>query len=84
MPVLARSFRADPYWAVLRPPIFALAALSAITLMLFASRALEPWNPVVQRIAVTLPLAAEVLAAARMLTLSKTTGAEGAQPHAVP
>jgi hypothetical membrane protein len=72
--MLARSFRADPRLAALRPPLFALAALSAITLMLFASRALEPWNPVVQRIAVTLPLAAEVLAAARMLALARATG----------
>ncbi len=69
--VLARRFRADPGWAVLEPPILALAALSAIALLLFASRVAEPWNPVVQRIAVTLPLAAEILAAARMLALSK-------------
>ena len=77
--VLAWRFRADPFWAVLQPPIGALTALSAITLMLFASRAIEPWNPVVQRIAVTLPLTAEVLAAARMLTLCKITDPAGAR-----
>jgi Protein of unknown function (DUF998) len=72
--VLARRFRADPYWAVLRPPLLVLGGLSAITLLVFASRAVEPWNPVVQRIAVTLPLAAQALAAAWML-------AAMGQPH---
>jgi hypothetical protein len=69
--VLAWRLRADPFWAALRPPILALAALSAVTLALFASRALEPWNPVVQRITVTLPLAAEVALGARMLALAR-------------
>ena len=40
-----------------------------MTLAVFASRAAEPWNPVIQRVAVSLPLAAEVLLAARLLTL---------------
>ena len=80
--MLARSFRADPFWAVLQPPILALSALSAITLVLFASRALEPWNPIVQRIAVTLPLAVEVLAATRMLTLLRTTAGRRRWPLA--
>lgn len=35
--------------------------------MVFASRAVEPWNGIVQRVAVTLALGAEVLIAARML-----------------
>jgi hypothetical protein len=37
--------------------------------VVFASQVAEPWNGVVQRIAVTLALSAEVLIAARMLTL---------------
>jgi len=66
--VLARSFRGDPDWAGLRRPLQVLALLSAAALALFASGAVAPWNAVVQRAAVTLPLTAEVLIAARMLT----------------
>ncbi len=67
--VFARRFRGDPDWDSLRRPLQALALVSAVALALFASRAAGPWNPVVQRAAVTLALAAEVLLAARMLTL---------------
>jgi hypothetical membrane protein len=67
--VLARRFRADPRWAVIARPVQVLALLSAAALIVFASRAAQPWNGVVQRIAVTLALAAEVLMATRMLTL---------------
>jgi hypothetical protein len=64
--VLARRFRDDPDWAVLSRPVQLLALGSAVTLAVFASRVLEPWNGVVQRVAVTLALAAEVLIAARL------------------
>ena len=67
--VLARRFRADPQWAVIARPVQVLALASAAAMAVFASRAAEPWNGVVQRAAVTLALAAEALAAARMLTL---------------
>ena len=40
---------------------------SAVALAVFASRVAEPWNGVVQRAAVTLALAAEVVIAVRML-----------------
>ena len=69
--VLARSFRGDPDWAGLSRPLQVLALVSAAALALFASRALEPWNGTVQRVAVTLPLAAEVLIAVRMLTVGR-------------
>ena len=65
--VLARAFARDPGWAGLARPLRVLALLSAAALALFASRAVQPWNGAVQRAAVTLPLAAEVLIAARML-----------------
>jgi hypothetical protein len=67
--VLARRFRDDPQWAIVSRPVQVLALGSAIALAVFASRVAEPWNGVVQRIAVTLALSAEVLIAARMLTL---------------
>jgi hypothetical protein len=66
---LARRFRADPRWAVIARPLQVLALISAAALVVFASRVAEPWNGAVQRIAVTFALAAEVVAAGRMLTL---------------
>jgi len=66
--VLARRFRSDPDWAVVSRPVQVMALGSAIALVVFASRVVEPWNGVVQRVAVTLALGAEVLTAARMLT----------------
>ena len=66
--VLARRFRSDPDWAVVSRPVQVLALSSAVALVVFASRAVEPWNGVVQRVAVTLALGTEVLTAARLLT----------------
>jgi len=65
--VLARRFRDDPDWAAVRRPVQVLALGSALALVVFASRAVEPWNGAVQRVAVTLALGTEVLIAARML-----------------
>lgn len=67
--VLARAFLSDPRWATISRPLQVLTLISAGALVLFASRAVEPWNGFVQRVAVTLPLAAEVLVAARMVRL---------------
>jgi hypothetical membrane protein len=67
--VLARQFRADPRWAVIADPVQVLAVASVVAMAVFTSQAVEHWNGVVQRTAVTLVLAAEALAAARMLTL---------------
>jgi Protein of unknown function (DUF998) len=66
--VLARRFRDDPDWAAVSRPVQVLALGSAVALVVFASRAVEPWNGAVQRVAVTLALGTEVLIAARMLT----------------
>src|SRR5215470_16095088 len=66
---LARQFRADPQWAMIARPVQVLALVSAATMAVFASRAAEPWNGAVQRTAVTLALATQALAAARMLAL---------------
>jgi hypothetical protein len=66
--VLARGFRSDPDWAAASRPVQVLALGSAVALVVFASRMVEPWNGAVQRVAVTLALGTEVLIAARMLT----------------
>jgi hypothetical protein len=75
--VLGRRFRDDPDWAVLSRPVQVLALVSAVALAVFASRVAEPYNGVVQRIAVTLPLTAEILVAGRMLTLPLTDSPAG-------
>jgi len=67
--VLARRLRSEPGWAAVTRVLPVLAILSAAALVLFASRAAKPRNGTVQRVAVTLALAAEVLMAARILTL---------------
>jgi hypothetical protein len=72
--VLARGFRVDPRWAVIARPVQVLALASAATLAVFASGAAQPWDGTVQRIAVTLALAAEALIASRMLTLPDYQG----------
>lgn len=68
--VLARRFREDPRWAAIARPVQVLALASAAVLAVFASQAASPWDPALQRIAVTLALAAEVLMAVWMLTRS--------------
>jgi Protein of unknown function (DUF998) len=77
--VLARRFRADPDWAPLSRPILELGLISLGALALFATHLAQPWNPVVQRAAVTLPLSAEVLVAARMLAVRSRAALAGPQ-----
>jgi hypothetical protein len=67
--VLGWRLRDDPQWAVLSRPVQVLALASAMALAVFASGVAGPYNGVVQRIAVTLALTAEILLAGRMLTL---------------
>jgi hypothetical protein len=75
--VLARRWRGDPDWAVLSRPVRVLGVVSAAALAVFASPIIVPYNGVVQRIAVTLPLTAEILIARRMLTLPISGPAAG-------
>jgi hypothetical protein len=58
-------------------PVQVLALVSAAALAVFASRIAGLYNGVVQRIAVTLALGAEILIAGRMLTLPVTGSAAG-------
>jgi hypothetical protein len=77
---LAHTFRADPRWAVIARPIQVLALASAAAMVVFATGAVQPG--LVQRIAVTLALAAEVIVAARMLTLPEVRTASPAMDQA--
>jgi hypothetical protein len=72
--VLGWRFRDDPDWAFLSRPVQVLSLTSAVALAVFASRIAGPWNGVVQRVAVTLPLIAEILIAGRMLSLPPARG----------
>ena len=64
---LAWRLRGEPGWAAMSRVLPVLAILSAAGLVLFASRAAEPWDATVQRVAVTSALVAETLIAARIL-----------------
>jgi hypothetical protein len=66
---LARRFRGDPDWSPLRWPLVTMALASTAAMVLFSARAIEP--AIIQKIAVTLPLAAESLTAWRLLGLSR-------------
>jgi Protein of unknown function (DUF998) len=67
--VLGWRFRHDRDWAGISRPVQVLALASGLALALFATRAAGPWNPAVQRVAVTLALTAEIVMAARMMSL---------------
>jgi hypothetical protein len=69
--LLGRRWRNDPDWAVLSRPVQGLALVSVAALAVFGSGIAGPYNGVVQRIAVTLGLTAEVLMAGRILTADR-------------
>jgi hypothetical protein len=58
-------------------PVQGLALVSAAALAVFASRIAGPYNGVLQRIAVSLALTAEILITVRILTLPATGSAAG-------
>jgi hypothetical protein len=76
--LLARRFRDDPEWHALRLPAAATAAGTAALLGLFWSRTIEPWNGIVQRVAVTVPLG--VMAALALELLGRGPGRSQAGP----
>lgn len=66
-PLLARRLGDDPRFSALRPVAIATSVGSTALLALFWSRAVEPWNGIVQRVAVTLPLGAMAAFATELL-----------------
>jgi hypothetical protein len=66
-PLLAGRLRDDPRWAGLAPYAVATSAATTALLLLFWSRLVEPWNGIVQRAAVTVPLAAMAALATELL-----------------
>jgi hypothetical membrane protein len=78
--LLARRFRGDRRFRVLRVPLAASAVASAAVLAVFASPVLGSWDAVLQRVAVTLPLAATAAVALRV-TMLPTLRGEPAAPQ---
>jgi hypothetical protein len=65
--LLARRFRGDPDWDDLVIPTIGTAGISLGLLVLFASRRVEPWNGIVQRLMVTVPMVSSVALSRRLL-----------------
>lgn len=64
---LAQRSRDDPEWWFLSAPALATSAMAGLLLTVYASGVVEPWNGVVQRVAVTIPGAAMAGLALRLL-----------------
>ena len=67
--LLAVRFRGDARWQRLWVPLMAGSAATAGLLGVFASPASQSWDPVLQRVAVTIPLAMVAAVAVRLLTV---------------
>jgi hypothetical membrane protein len=66
--LLARRFRGDPWWGPLRWPLVGASLATAAVLAVFFTGALPSWAGLLQRIGVSVPLAAVCLVAARLLS----------------
>ena len=66
--LLARRFSGDPRWRRLTVPLVSSATASAALLVTFYSAPQSTWDATLQRIAVSLPLAAIVAVAVRLLS----------------
>lgn len=71
---LAYRFRRDAEHQQLVTPALGTAGLTAAMLALFASRVVEPYNGLVQRVGVTVPAVAGAALAARMLRAAQDEG----------
>jgi hypothetical protein len=69
--LLARRLRSDPRWRGLPVPLVAAAAVSAVLLVLFYARPHERWDGLLQRVAVSLPLAAIAAVSVRLLVITR-------------
>ena len=72
--LLARRFRGDRRWRGLAVPLVTSAAVSAAVLAAFYAAPQDSWDATLQRIAVTIPLAAIVAVAIRLARLAGRDG----------
>ena len=68
--LLAVRFRGDARWQRLWVPLLAGSAVTAGLLGVFASPVSQSWDPVLQRVAVSIPLAMVTAVAVRLLALA--------------
>ena len=68
--LLAARFRGDASWQRLSVPLVAGSAATAGALAVFVMPAFGSWDPVLQRVAVTIPLAMLAAVAVRLLTVA--------------
>ncbi len=76
--LLTRRFRGDPRWGALRIPLAAGSLATLAVLAVFLAGAFPAAAGVLQRIGVTLPLAALCAVAARLLATARAGAARGA------
>jgi hypothetical membrane protein len=69
--LLARRFRRDPRWSALRWPLMGASLATAAVLVVFFTGAFPSWASLLQRIGVSIPLAAVCAVAARLLATSR-------------
>ncbi len=69
--LLARRFRGDPRWSALRWPLVGASLATAAVLVVFFTGAFPASAGLLQRIGVTVPLAAVCAVAARLLTTGR-------------
>jgi hypothetical protein len=81
--LLAVRFRGDARWQRLWIPLLVGSAATAGLLGVFASSTLGSWDPVLQRVAVTIPLAVLAAVAVRLMT-GAPAGASSRTPAPTP
>jgi hypothetical protein len=81
--LLAVRFRGDASWHRLSVPLLAGSAATAALLGVFVSSAFGSWDPVLQRVAVTIPLALLAAVAVRLFT-GPAAGAGSRTPGVAP
>jgi hypothetical membrane protein len=69
--LLARRFRGDPWWSALRWPLVGASLATAAVLVVFFTGAFPSSAGLLQRIGVTVPLAAVCAVAARLLAAGR-------------
>ena len=69
--LLARRFRGDPRWSVLCWPLAGASLVTAAVLVVFFTGAFPSWAGLLQRIGVSVPLAAVFAVAARLLATGR-------------
>jgi hypothetical membrane protein len=74
---LARRFRGDRCWSVLRRPMLLIASGTLVTMVVFFVGVVGSYNGVLQLIAVSLPLIATLLVALRLFAVPRTADPDG-------